>query len=232
MTLPDTGFEYTGRDNLAAMLSAVRYNAHLLDLVLGHARPGERILDFGAGLGNFAKSVSDRGFEVTCLEVDDGFRASLRARDLPALGSIHELPDRSFDYIYALNVLEHIEDDRDALHRLRGKLRPDGRLFLYVPAFPVLYSTMDALVGHHRRYTGPSLAAALRDAGFRVLHWRYADSLGFLAALAYRIVGGSGRLSPASIKIYDQWLFPVSRAIDPIAGRVFGKNVHALAVPD
>ena len=53
-------FTYSGQDNLEAMRAAVRYNAFLADLIARHARPGERLLDFGAGLGTFADLLRAR----------------------------------------------------------------------------------------------------------------------------------------------------------------------------
>ena len=55
-----TGSHYTGTDNLEAMKEAVNYNRFLAALVAGEARPGERLLDFGAGVGTFAHALADR----------------------------------------------------------------------------------------------------------------------------------------------------------------------------
>ena len=51
---------------------------------------------------------------------------------------------------------------------MHGKLAPDGRLYLTVPAHRWLWSEADGYAGHHRRYTRGSLARALTSAGFRV----------------------------------------------------------------
>ena len=222
-------FSYSGKDNLEAMRLAERYNAFLVDLVERNAPRGGHILDFGAGLGLFADALRDRGHRVSCLEVDPELATELQGRGFHAVRSPSELDDESIDYVYSLNVLEHIDDDVTALSTLVPKLRSGGRCFIYVPAFPVLYSAMDRLVGHHRRYTAASLARALDRVGLRVERAEYADSLGFPASLAYRFVGGSGTLNPGSVVAYDRWVFPVSRILDRITHRWFGKNVHALA---
>ena len=77
------------------------------------------------------------------------------------------MPDASFNYIYTLNVLEHIEDDAAALRSLHAKLTDGGKLLIYVPAFPVLYTSMDAKVGHVRRYTRDTLMTRVTAAGFQ-----------------------------------------------------------------
>ena len=55
------------------------------------------------------------------------------------------------DFVYTFNVLEHIEDDAAALTHVGRALRHRGKLLGYVPAFEVLYTSMDRWVGHLRR---------------------------------------------------------------------------------
>lgn len=222
-------FTYSGKDNLEAMRLAERYNAFLVDLVEREAPRDGRILDFGAGLGLFAGMLRDRGYRVSCLEVDPELAQDLERQGFETVRSPGELADASVDYLYSLNVLEHIDDDVAALTALVPKLQHGGRCLVYVPAFPVLFSAMDRLVGHHRRYTAVTLARALESAGLRVARVEYVDCLGFPASLAYRIVGGSGVLDPSSVLAYDRWIFPASRKLDHVARRWFGKNVFATA---
>lgn len=227
--MSETGFTYSGKDNLEAMRLAKRYNAFLVELIERHAPHGDRILDFGAGLGLFADALRDRGRRVACLEVDAELASRLAGRGFDAVQSPSELADGSLDYVYSLNVLEHIDDDVAALSALKPKLRANARLLIYVPAFPILFSAMDRLVGHQRRYTAGSLRTALEKAGLIVEHVEYADSLGFPASLAYRILGGNGVLDASSVVAYDRWVFPLSLRIDTIARHFIGKNVFAVA---
>lgn len=229
----DPGFAYSGRDNLEAMRVADRYNAFLVDLVERGALTGDHMLDFGAGIGTFAEALRDRGHDVACLEVDGALREQLASRGFVAIESPADVADASIDYVYSLNVLEHIDDDVAALKALAPKLRDGGRCLIYVPAFPLLFSEMDRQVGHHRRYTSASLRDTLQAAGFEVQRLEYADSLGFFASLAYRILGGSGVLDPRSVQTYDRWIFPLSRALDRLTSRWIGKNLFAVATrPD
>ena len=218
--------DYTGTDNLEVMAEAVNYNAFLHAQVAARARTGDRILDFGAGIGTFARELARRGFEVACLEPDPQQARRLAAAGLPVVGDLGEVPDASFDYVYTLNVLEHIDDDGAAMRQLAAKLRPGGRLFVYVPAFQALYSSMDRKVGHVRRYRREGLATLVAGAGLGDVHARYIDSLGFLAALAYRVFGNDrGDIDRRALRAYDRWVFPLSRVLDAVAGRWFGKNV-------
>lgn len=220
---------YTGVDNLEVMEEAENYNRFLLDLIARHAQ-GTRILDFGAGNGTFARPCRARGMDVTALEPDRRLHAMLQESGVPAVRDVGELPDGAFDYAYSLNVLEHIADDVEALRGLIEKLRPGGQFLVYVPAFPTLYTSMDRKVGHVRRYTRATLTAAVAAAGFRVHDVRYADSLGFAATLAFKgLDNGRGDVNRPLLKLYDRLVFPVSRALDALTHRWFGKNLVLVA---
>jgi SAM-dependent methyltransferase len=218
--------EYSGIANLEVMEEAVRYNDFLARLVVSVAPPGGRLLDFGAGTGRFAGRVAAQGFDVVCVEPDRRLRGELERKGLRATADLAGVPSGSIDAVYSLNVLEHIEDDAAALEGLRRVLKPGGRLLLYVPAFMMLYSAMDRRVGHVRRYRKQPLARLVRNAGFTVEEVRYADSLGFAASIALKLFGSrSGDLSPGTVRFYDRWLFPLSRALDRILSPVVGKNL-------
>ena len=74
------------------------------------------------------------------------------------------------------------------------------------------------------------LVQIVRQAGLQVEAARYADSLGFLAALVYRFAGDdSGVISPRSVRVYDRFLFPLSRRVDHLTLGSFGKNVLVVA---
>jgi SAM-dependent methyltransferase len=227
-----TTIEYSGRDNLDVMAEARNYNGYLVDLILAwFDRNRAPLVDFGAGGGTFAVQVAQEGFDVSCVETDPVLSDMLRRKGLRVSSSLDAAPDASLAGIYSLNVLEHIEDDSATLALWHRKLAPGGRLLVYVPAFQVLFSSMDRKVGHHRRYRRSGLAQQLTKAGFELKKVRYADSLGFLAALLYRFTdGGQGDINPRMLRIYDRWVFPLSRWLDLVCGLLFGKNVYACAV--
>ena len=221
---------YSGVENLEVMQEAVTYNRFLLDAVRSRAPRAGRVLDFGAGGGQFAVPLAQLGFDVTALEPDERLRSRIAAGGVRAVAGPDELPAASLDYIYTLNVLEHIQDDVAALRELRSKLKAGGSVLIYVPAFPILYTSMDAKVGHVRRYTRKTLVAAVRTAGFTIERVAYVDSLGFFATLVFKLVGGSGgEINRSALKFYDRVLFPISRIIDRAAQRWFGKNLLLIA---
>jgi SAM-dependent methyltransferase len=221
---------YSGVENLEIMQEAENYNRYLLNTIRKHAPSSGRILDFGAGNGEFAGPIAALGFDVTALEPDEMLRTMLRSKGIAAAGTLHELPDQSFEYVYTVNVLEHIEDDVATLRQLHSKLSARGRLLVYVPAFPVLYTSMDAKVGHVRRYTRDTLVKNVAASGFDVERVGYVDSIGFFATLLFKLAGNKdGNVNREALKMYDRCVFPLSRALDIVTKRWFGKNLLLLA---
>lgn len=225
------GKGYTGIDNLEIIGEAKKYNHFLECQTLLHSPGGFKALDFGAGIGTFSVALREKGLSVTCVEPDGELRRRLENLNFENYADISDVPENSFDYIYSLNVLEHIEDDLGALKNLYNRMRPGGRIFLYVPAFQCLYSSMDKKVGHFRRYDRQGIKTALEFCGFVKIRTRYADSLGFAMTILYKLFGDRrGDLNIKAIKLYDTVFFPISRAIDRLAGRFFGKNIIAVAL--
>lgn len=220
---------YEGGQVLETMDEAVTMRRYWLSLVQRTLPPGGEVLDFGAGRGAFASEVHGLGYRVRCLEPDPTQRALIAARGLPLVGQLEALPAASLDGVYAFNVLEHLPDDLGTVAQWRRVLRPGGVALAYVPALDALWTRFDERVGHLRRYTKRSLLALFAD-GFDVLEAAYADVLGVPAALAYRLLDRSdGGLDPRALRLYDRFVFPLSRLADRAAQQVLGKNVYVVA---
>lgn len=221
---------YAGEDNLEILVGAKNYNKFLVDQIILYSHGAESALDFGSGIGTFSTAVKNSGSRVVCVEPDIKLYNRLKGLHLEVVSDLDQVPDDSVDYIFSLNVLEHISDDLNALKELYRRLRPGGRLFLYVPAFNILFSSMDRKVGHFRRYRRPRLRALVIEAGFKPERSFYVDSLGFFASLVFKIFGNSaGDLNPSLVRLYDGLIFPLSRIIDRVIGGSFGKNLLIVA---
>ena len=225
-----SGEHYSGVDNLELLLDAKNYNAFLQRMVIESGKGAKVALDFGAGIGTFATAMRKDGTSVYCLETDPALVRRLTSCGHKVYSSLTEIPKNSLDYVYSLNVLEHLRDDLSVLRELNEKLKPEGRIFLYVPAFEMLYTSMDRKVGHFRRYRKEGLTACLLEAGFEVDLVKYVDSLGFLVTLVFKLIGNSrGDINPRMLRFYDRVLFPLSLRIDRVVNSAFGKNLMITA---
>jgi SAM-dependent methyltransferase len=224
--------EYSGHRVLEAMRSAPRY----LDAVYGMAKlqataSSGPILDFGAGDGAFVERFQREGYNVVCVEPDPTNQNTLRGLGAHVVADVTELAGASYSFIYTINVLEHLPSPEINLAELHRVLRPGGNLFVFVPAYNCLWTSLDDEVGHVQRFTIRSLTSVVEHAGFVVESARYFDSVGFPAALGVGLLQRFGffRYSPSSVGFYDKYLFPISRIGDMFLSSTVGKNVVLIA---
>jgi SAM-dependent methyltransferase len=98
-----------------------------MDRLLPFFSPGAKILEFGAGTGQQAKFLADRGFEVVAVDLASSNYAS--GRIFPVIdydGERLPLDDWSVDIIFSSNALEHVEDLPAAFAEFRRVLKPGG----------------------------------------------------------------------------------------------------------
>jgi SAM-dependent methyltransferase len=223
--------DYTGKDTLEFLKDAVNYNRFLERELLRFITPHNTAVDLGAGNGEFAHRLSAHGIAVTAIEQDASLREQIAALGIPVIENIQSAKQHA--RIYSLNVLEHIEDDDEALRLLYATLEPSGSLFLYVPAFNCLYTPLDSTLGHFRRYRKKALMDKLTRNGFSVLRAEYVDVLGFFGWLAMsKVPGDKTRINHRMVRFYDQRLFGLSRLCDRVAKPFFGKNLLVIARKD
>ena len=212
------------------------------------------VLEVGAGTGvNTSLLWNQHVRSLTCLEPDPDLAAGIgqeapRAGWKPAprgggpagpgapagpggvrpavvVGTTADLPGvEAFDAILYVDVLEHIEDDRRELARAYRLLRPGGHLIVVSPAYPSLFTEFDRAVGHYRRYTRRSLAAAA-PGGLVVVSLGYLDSVGVLLSLGNRLLLRRAEPSLAQIVFWDRYVVPASRGLDWLTGHRLGKSV-------
>lgn len=108
-----------------------------LDVARRLASPPARVLECGAGGGEFSYLLASRGYRLTGIEPNDGYREYAAAEygvDLrPGTIDDNDFAAGEFDLITLFHVLEHVPDPGAALVRLAGWLRSGGHLYIEVP---------------------------------------------------------------------------------------------------
>jgi len=185
-----TASDHSQREEDAYALS--KYRITLQWLRLFNAPIDARILNIGAGSGVFTRIASAEGFSVTDLEPDPQ-AASLAQRTTDGSNLLNmdvmdlDPTQFQFDVVLMHDVLEHLEDDSAAVHRVWEVLGQGRRPALFiasVPAWPSLFGLHDEKLGHYRRYT-PRSFKALISQRFERLTFRQLGLLGIPAALTY-----------------------------------------------
>jgi SAM-dependent methyltransferase len=154
------------------------------------------ILDAGCGTGAILKRLDNpeqnRGVDLAPEAI-----SFCRQRGLKNVqqGDICTLPfaDASFDAVICSSVLYHrwIKDVGAAFRELRRVLRPNGVLFVNLPAFRFLHSAHDEVVMTARRFRKKEVRALLLENGFAIQRLTYWTTLLFPLAVAARTLHGS-----------------------------------------
>jgi SAM-dependent methyltransferase len=167
--------------------------AILIDLLRSlRPRPVSAILDVGCGDAVSFPMLSEFG-TVRGIEPDENlldsagpFRERISTR--PLGDPVYDEPSWRFDLITALDVIEHIDDDRGAVSSMAAMLRPGGLLVVTVPAFNLLWDEHDEINHHCRRYTARLLRVTLEGHGLELLQVRYLFRALFVPKLLVRLV--------------------------------------------
>jgi len=162
---------------------------------------GFRSVEAGCGNGNLLavlEGMSGHPFAVGVDLYHEGLRHARDRVSCPLVqGDVCSVAFRKpFDLVLLCDVLEHVDDDVEALENIHGFLRSAGILVLTVPAHPSLWSSFDEAAGHRRRYTRGELEHKLVQTGFSIDYLTHFMSPVFPLVWLKRMVADS--CAPAS----------------------------------
>ena len=181
-----------------------------------------RILEIGCGTGHNLAMLGQFG-DVEALELDEEARAiaerrlgrSVMGAPLPELSGV---PERCYDLVAALDVIEHIDNDVAALASIAKRLKPSGKLIITVPAHRWMWSTHDVISHHKRRYSKGALRRLVQSSPLRLEKIGYFNSLLFPLAVVQRFASklsdskGTGLgIPPAPVNTFLERAFAAER---------------------
>jgi len=204
---------------------------------------GQRILEVGAGIGNFTELLLDRELVVAadtyspCVDylrtrLGEQLKAVPLQMDIADLGEQidQSLINNRFDTVICLNVLEHIKDDGRALSNMYALLQPRGRLILLVPAFQFLFGTVDQSLDHYRRYTKSNLVPKIRQAGFQVEKTFYMNVIGIFGWFLNNRILKKREESKDQIQLFDQYIAPLAERVERFIPPPVGLSLIAIGL--
>ena len=213
---------------------ARNYNAWVAELTFPYL--GDHPVEIGSGLGGNAGRWLAAGLpRITVSDLEDETLDALRARfeDDERVEIEHidltSPPSRRHSALVAVNVLEHVEDDTAGLRAAHELVAGGGRVVIFVPAFQFALGSFDRAIGHHRRYTRATLAAAFEQAGLEVERCQYVNAPGLLAwTVGMKLL----RLTPSdglALRVWDGAVIPVTRRLESRRRPPFGQSVLGVA---
>jgi len=227
---------YEGAD-LEALLVLENYAQWIVDCFRPHL--SGRVIEFGAGLGTISHRLRPHVATLDLVEPSSTLIAPLRDRfaDDDAVSVVHDTlenqvgrqADGSLDAVIMVNVLEHIEDDAGALREFQRMLSPGGHLLIFVPALSALFSELDRIHGHYRRYHRAPLRRLVEAAGFDIVRLDYFDFVGMFAWFLMNRALGKTEFDERLVRLYDRVVVPVMRPLEGLIPPPLGKNLLLVA---
>ena len=149
------------------------------NLIISQTVKHGNILDLGAGIGAFLNTMKKKGWEISGIEPDAGARQQAKNLfniDLNETNSLNGLPEKSFDAITLWHVLEHVHQLHTYVEKLRSLLKPDGKLFVAVPNYKSVESSIYKLYWaaydvprHLYHFTPKSINNLMAQHGLKVI---------------------------------------------------------------
>ena len=200
------------------------YNSYVFNKIFNIGLKNN-VLDFGCGFGTFIEYINKNyKLEIYGYEIHPEALKKLKSKQIKTIDSLQD-HSGSFDFIVSLNVLEHIKDDQSVINEFKTLLKENGELVLYLPHSMKIWSNLDSLVGHHRRYSREELFSKLESAGFEILSWEYVDFIGWLVLFANRYLRLNFNYDERVLIRYDKYIFRFFKHLDIFFKSFLGKNI-------
>ena len=188
-----------------------------------------KVLEVGAGIGSFTNNYMSMIEDITLSEVDkDNFeiiKNKFKNHKIDITRKTTNEINTKFGTIMYLNVLEHIEKDKEEIKTAISRLNSKGHLIILVPAHNRLYSKFDEAVGHFKRYE-INFFKNLSLENCKIKKVIYLDAMGYFLYYLNKIFF-SKETYPSKLKIFiwDKIFTPLTFILDKLLLNKFGKNI-------
>ncbi len=211
-----------GLETLEAITEAHQFNKWMFDTIRPYCQG--KILEVGSGIGNISRYFIEEGADITLSDLRSNYLKALNEQfsstrqvcmDLVHPDFDHKYADYigQYDAVFALNVVEHIEDHVQAMKNINKLLKSGGKATILVPAFQSLYNKLDKELYHFRRYTSKTLKEIFVDANFRLEKSFYFNTMGIPAWFIGGKLMGDSTVKKSKMSLYNK-LVPVFKLID------------------
>jgi len=226
-----------GLETLEALASADRFNEWMYDTIKTFC-PGP-VFEIGSGIGNISSFFVRDGQTIFlsdlrpeyCDLLSKKFKGQPHLLGLEQMDLVDPLFDQKymhlfeqFQSVYALNVVEHIEDDALAMQNAVKLLKKGGQITILVPAFAFLFNAFDTELGHYRRYNKKTLSALFQKTNLQITHKQYFNLPAILGWFWYGTVLKKKIIPEGPVRTYDK-LVPIFKWADRLVWNQVGNTV-------
>ena len=228
-----------GLETLKAIKDADAFNSWMYSQIAPFVE--SPVLEIGSGIGNISKCCLADGHSLTMTDIrseyidflKDAF--SERTEDILQLDLVDEHFDQNyssyigrFKTVFALNVIEHIEDDNRAIQNATKLLCDGGKLIILVPAHAILYNKLDSNLFHFKRYGFRDLSKLMETSPLKLETIKGFNGLGIAAWVYGGLFSRKGVIAGGDMKFYNR-LVPIAKWVDKITFFKLGLSLIAVS---
>ena len=223
-----------GMDILSVIEKADKFNFWMYKTIKPFCKG--KILEIGSGIGNISQYFIKEKYDITLSDIRDNYCDILKDKFKATENNIEviniDLVDKefdtkyknyigTFDTVFALNVVEHIEDDNLSLKNIYKLLKKEGHVVILVPAYQALYNGIDKGLEHYRRYTQKMTNKVIVNANFKIIHEQYFNAMGILGWYISGKLQKNDTIPEGQMGLYNK-LVPIFKIIDKMVFNKFG----------
>ena len=192
------------------------------------------ILEVGAGCESFTRNYLDIN-SISSLTLTERDKKNIyilnskfkKKKKIKVFKSFTRKLNKKYNVILYLHVLEHIKNDYKEVNEAVKKLKKSGFLIILVPAHRKMYSNLDKVVGHYRRYELDFFKKKFKS--IKQISLKYLDSSGYMLYFLNNLLFKNEKYpSKFKIFIWDKFFTPVSLILDFIFQYKIGKCILAI----
>jgi len=224
-----------GSDTLSVISKASKFNYWMYQTITPLLEG--KILEVGSGIGNITQFFKSNRKNITPSDFSEEYVSYLHKifndksafkLDLTDVDFTEKNPQlkHSFDSAFALNVIEHIENDSLAIKNMAKLIKANGTIVILVPAYQSLYCQFDKNLGHYKRYTEKTLSQTVEKAGLKVDKSFYFNATGILGWLLFGKILNKKQIGN-EMGLYNK-LVPIFKVIDKLLFNKVGLSVVAV----
>ncbi len=230
-------FDLEGLQTLEAMAAAPRLNQWMYETI--GKRLSGNILEIGSGIGNISECFLQDNKKIQLTDLRENYLSFLRHKfegkknilGIEHLDLVHPNFDEfygnkfeKYDGLFALNVIEHIENDVQAIANCKKLLKKGGRMVILVPAYQSLYNGFDKALEHYRRYNKKTLAQLFETNHLKITHQQYFNFIGVFGWFFSGTVLQKEIIPKGQMQVFNK-LVPLFKIIDKVIFNSLGLSV-------